>query len=149
MARNVSYFVRPQRCPSFVWREMCELRCEATKVAILCVARNVLHFSFIVIGMFLQFYSDYIGCLFSSLTYKRQPGTLVAFIRLSKGFYNCRRLLYLPETRRTTQRWQSFGQSVGPAIVSQAGKKTLYNYRNKVPSVKHVYFGVCVKVDVT
>ena len=109
-----------------------------SKVAILCVARNELHFSFIVIRMFLQCYSDYIGCFFSCLTYKRQPGALVVFIRLSKGFYNCRRLLYLPETRRTTQRWQSFGQSVGPVLISQARKKTLYAYRNKVPGVKHV-----------
>jgi len=138
VARNVSYVVRPQGWPSSAWRAMCEKRCEATKVAIICVARNVLHFSFIVIGIFLQYYTDYIGCFFSCLTYKRQPGALVIFIRPSKEFYNCRRLLYLPETRRTTQRWQSSGQNVGSALVSQVGKKTLYTYRNKVPGVKHV-----------
>ena len=93
VARNVSYVVRPQGWPSPAWRAMCDKRCEATKVAILCVARNVLHFSLIVIGMFLQYYTDYIGCFFSCLTYKRQPCALLIFIRLSKEFYNCRRLL--------------------------------------------------------
>jgi hypothetical protein len=32
------------------------------------------------------------------------------------------RLLTLPDTRRTTQRWQSVGRSIWPAFVGQAGK---------------------------
>ena len=61
------------------------------------------------------------------------------FIRLSKGYYHCyrlsssrHRLLNLPDTRRTTHRWQS----VGPALFGQARKKktpytmsTINNFR--------------------
>jgi hypothetical protein len=36
------------------------------------------------------------------------------------------RLLNLTETRPRTQRWQSFGRSVGQALISQARKNTLY-----------------------
>lgn len=58
------------------------------------------------------------------------PTLWSVFMRLSKGYHNFdslsryrQRLFNLPETRRTTQRWQS----VGPALTCQAGKKiTLY-----------------------
>jgi hypothetical protein len=49
---------------------------------------------------------------------------------LSKGYYHCDllsssryQLLNVPDTRRTKQRWQSVGRSVGPALIGQAGKK--------------------------
>jgi hypothetical protein len=73
----------------------------------------------------------YIGCFFSCLTDKRRPDALVSFIRLSTGYHHCDRLsssrrglLNLPDTRRTMQHWQSLGQSVGPALIGQAVKKT-------------------------
>jgi hypothetical protein len=60
--------------------------------------------------------------------------TYTDLIRLSKGYYHCdllssssHRLLNLPDTRRTTQRWQSVGRSVGPALIGQAGKETPYS----------------------
>jgi hypothetical protein len=52
------------------------------------------------------------------------------FIIFSKGYCHCYRfssschlLLNLPDTRRTTQHWQSGGQTVGPALNGQAWKK--------------------------
>ena len=59
---------------------------------------------------------------FSYLTDERRPDALV-FTRLSRAYYHCdllsssrHRLLNLPYTRRTTQRWQSNRRSVGPAL---------------------------------
>lgn len=57
------------------------------------------------------------------------------FIRLYKGYYeyqrdrlssSCYRLLNLPDTRRTVQRWRSLGWSVGTALIGQAGEETPY-----------------------
>jgi hypothetical protein len=63
--------------------------------------------------------------VFSYLTDKHRPDVLASFIRLSKSYYHCscRRLLNLPGNRRTTQRWQRIGRSVGPALIGKAGKK--------------------------
>ena len=62
------------------------------------------------------------------------PTLLGVFIRLSKGYCHCEclsssshRLFNLTDMRRTTQRWQSVGRSIPPALIGQARKKnTLY-----------------------
>jgi hypothetical protein len=71
-----------------------------------------------------------IECFFSCLTDKNRPDALIVFIRLPKCYYHCDRLssslhrmLNFPETRRKTQRWQSFGRRVWPAFIGQAGKR--------------------------
>jgi hypothetical protein len=55
------------------------------------------------------------------------------FITLSQGYHHCdpsssvlRRLLRLPDTRRTTRRWQNIGRCVEPALIGQAGKTNVY-----------------------
>jgi hypothetical protein len=70
------------------------------------------------------------GCLFSYLIDKRWPDALVSFIRLPKGYYHSDRLssyhyrlLNLTDMRRTIQRWQGVGRSIGPALTGQTGKK--------------------------
>jgi hypothetical protein len=45
------------------------------------------------------------------------------------------RLLHLTDTRRRTQRWQSFGRSVGQTLIGQARKNTLY-----LPTGKYYFF---------
>jgi hypothetical protein len=40
-------------------------------------------------------------------------------------------LLNHPDTLRKIQRWQGFGQSGGPALIGQAGKKTPYILKPK------------------
>jgi len=70
-----------------------------------------------------------IGYFFSYLTDKHQLNTLVRFSLDFKGYYHChylssshRRLLNLPSMRCTTHCWQS----IGLALIGQAGKNTLY-----------------------
>ena len=71
------------------------------------------------------------GVCFPTWPLRADPSLWWVFIRLSKGYRlcdrlssSCRRMLNLPNTRRTTQRWQSFG----PAVFGQAGKKnTVYD----------------------
>jgi hypothetical protein len=41
----------------------------------------------------------------------------------------------LPDTRHTTQRWQSVGQNVGPALVGQAGKKKLLPFKAQMHKI--------------
>jgi len=61
----------------------------------------------------------------------------VFFLILSEDSYHCDRLtnsrrllLNLHDTLRTTHRWQSVGQNVGPALIGQAEKYTLYLQRD-------------------
>jgi hypothetical protein len=63
-----------------------------------------------------------IGCFFSYLSDKRRPDALVSFCYATVCLG---RLLNLPDTLRTTQRWLSVGRSVGPALFGQAWKKIL------------------------
>jgi hypothetical protein len=58
------------------------------------------------------------------------PQHSVCFITLSKGHYHCdllssyrRRLLNLPDRRRTTYQWQGVGLKVRPTFISQVRKK--------------------------
>jgi hypothetical protein len=67
------------------------------------------------------------SCFFSCLTDRRRPEPLVSYIILYKGYCHCdrlcssrHRLLNLPDTQRTMQRWQSVGRSVGQALIGQA-----------------------------
>ena len=84
-----------------------------------------------------------IQSVFSYFTDKRRPDVLVSFIRLSKGYYHCdhlsssrHRLLNLPDTQRTTQRWRRVGRRVEPALIGQVGKKnTLYISATFVPNI--------------
>jgi hypothetical protein len=62
----------------------------------------------------------------SSLTLRAGPTLQWGFIRLSKGYHHCdplsgsrHRLLYLPDTRYTTQHWHS----VGPVLFGETGNK--------------------------
>jgi len=62
------------------------------------------------------------------------PDAVVCFIRLSNDYYRCdrlsssrHRLLNIPDTRRTVQRWRSLGRILGRRLsVKQRGKNTLY-----------------------
>jgi hypothetical protein len=61
------------------------------------------------------------------------PTLYSVFIRVWKGYHHCdclssprHRPLNLPDMRRTTQSWQS----VGPALIGQAGKKTTLYINN-------------------
>ena len=61
-----------------------------------------------------------------SLTVRAGPTPQWGFIRLSKGYHHCNhlsgsrhRLLHLPDTRCTKQRWQS----IGPVLFDEAEKK--------------------------
>jgi hypothetical protein len=76
------------------------------------------------------------------------PTLQSVFVKLSVSSYHCdrlsscpRRLLHLPDTRRTTQRWRSVGNSVGLALVGQAGKETsrimLQVWHTKSTILKH------------
>jgi len=66
------------------------------------------------------------------LTEERRRHPLVCFIVLSEDYHcgrlsNARhRLLNLPDMLRTNRSWQSVGQNVGPALIGQAEKYTLY-----------------------
>jgi hypothetical protein len=66
----------------------------------------------------------YIGYCLSYLILNRQLDAPVGFIVLSKGSYHCDRLssshnrmLNLTDMRLMTQSWESYGRSVGPALI--------------------------------
>jgi hypothetical protein len=71
-----------------------------------------------------------VGCFSSYLTDKCRPDALMSFDYTVYRLLSVRwlsssrhRLLYLPDTQRTTQLWQSVRRSFGPAHIGQASKK--------------------------
>jgi hypothetical protein len=47
----------------------------------------------------------------------------------------CESALNLPDTRRTTQRWQSVRWSAGPGFIGKAGKKNSTEISKRMPAV--------------